>query len=108
MGNDKSKEEMAEIANKIGELAAKYFKIDKYEIYGESINHNVSLARHIAWYVLHADMGIPTSILAKEFLRSRRHIFFGINKIRQGMKMQRFYSDLHDSFMSFVKDGCKI
>lgn len=86
----------------VSEACAKYFHIDEKKLYGRGVDRTTSLARHLLWYVLHVDYGIPTSFLSKNFYRTRRHIFFGINKIREGMKKQRFYKRLYDDFKNEI------
>lgn len=98
---DKKKEIL--LIDAISDVCAEYFHIKVSDLYSRKVKRTESLARHLLWYVLHTEYGIASSTLAKEFFRSRRHIFFGINKIRQGAKVQKFYSDLIIGFNAQIE-----
>lgn len=97
------RKEMENTILKISQYSAKYFKIDENSLYNRCVDRTLTLARHIAWYILHVDYGIPTSILSKRFHRTRRHIFYGINKIRCGIEKQKFYKTIYKDLLDFMK-----
>lgn len=94
---------MNEKQRKICEFIAHYFHIDENQMYGYSRKENIVMARHLAWYILHVDHKISTAILSKEFFRSKRVIFFGVNKIRNGIENQKYYRSIYNDFMEEYK-----
>lgn len=99
---DNGKKDFSSFIEKTSALCAKYFHIKYTDLYSKKLGRTESLARHLLWYILHVDYGVPTSILSNEFFRTRRHIFFGINKIRQGVRLQKFYNDLLYGFKIYI------
>lgn len=84
---------------KLCRFASKYFNVDERELYSEGRKSNCVMARHVLWYYLHCELGFSAGELSKEFLKDRRTIFLGISKIKNGIKRQRYYRDIYDSFV---------
>lgn len=95
---------MGDKEKKLCEFIANYFRIDENHLYGHSRKEDIVMARHLAWYILHADYKVPVSILSKEFFRAKRVVFFGINKIKTGISNQRFYRVVYEKFMESYKN----
>ena len=89
---------MGETTSRILDFTCKYFNLTKEHVMGHSIKRDVSIARHIMWYVLHVEYKIPTSELARAFNRTRRNIFIGIDKIKSGCKRQKYYKEIVRKF----------
>lgn len=88
---------------KITNLCLKHFGLKESDLYSSTRKEDKVLARHLLWYVLHVDYGISTGILSKEFFRTRRQIFNAINKVKNGIKKQRFYQELYNNFVETLK-----
>lgn len=84
---------------KLCRFASKYFNVDERELYSDGRKSNCVIARHVLWYYLHCELGFSAGELSKEFLKDRRTIFLGISKIKNGIKRQRYYRDIYDSFI---------
>lgn len=96
--------------NKIDEIvsfAAKYFSVKVTDLYSNVRKSECITAKHLAWYILHYEYGVNTSLLAKEFYRTRRDVFLGISKIKNGIQKQKFYKDLYERFIEEYKNGSK-
>ena len=94
---------MDNILGEVTRLCLKHFDLEEKDLYSSTRKGDKVLARHLLWYVLHVDYGISTGVLSKEFFRTRRQIFNAINKIKNGIKKQRFYRDLYDGLMENIK-----
>lgn len=97
-------EKHKEIIDKMSVLCAKYFKIEERDLYSKKYGRTECLAKHMLWYLLHTEYGVPTSELSRSFFRTRRHVFFGINKIKEGMKNQKFYIDIYNNFVKYIDE----
>lgn len=84
---------------KLCRFTSKYFNIEERDLYSEGRKSNCVMARHVLWYYLHYEFGISARELSKEFMKDRRTIFLGISKIKNGVKRQRYYRDIYDSFV---------
>lgn len=80
-----------------------YFDLDFPLLSSRSKEGTYIVAKHIVWYFLHYEYNISTSSLAKHFNRSRRNIFLGISKIKNGIDKQRFYKDVYMKFCESYK-----
>lgn len=94
---------MDNVLDKITSQCAKHFGLDERDLYSSTRNEDVVIARHLLWYILHVHYNISTGLLSKEFFRSRRQIFNGICKIKNGIKRQKFYNELYKGFIEVIK-----
>lgn len=88
-------------------FASRYFDVEENEIYSHSRTGNCVNAKHIIWYHLHVEDGMSVGKLAQEFFKTRRTIFMGISKIRNGIKTQRYYRDLYNNFITEYKKAAR-
>lgn len=95
---------MDNILVEVTNLCLKHFGLKESDLYSYTRKGDKVLARHLLWYVLHVDYNISTGVLSKEFLRTRRQIFNAINKIKNGIRKQRFYKELYDNFALTLKN----
>lgn len=75
-----------------------HFNITEEELLGKNREERISVARHIIWYVLHYRCNMSASALSKRFLRSKRIVFRGISKIKNGLN-QNYYRDIYNNFI---------
>lgn len=83
-----------------------YFNITDEDVLGKNRKEEISVARHIIWYVLHYNFGMSISELSKTFLRSKRSIFRGISRIKNGLG-QNYYRNIYEIFMESYKQTIK-
>lgn len=93
-----------DIIERVSTFAAMHFGIDSRNIYDTHRTHICSITRHTIWYVLHCDYGISIGRLANRFLRTRRNIFIGIAKMRNGIRTQRYYADIYTDFVAGLRE----
>ena len=84
--------------NKICTFAAKHFNVHLSLIYSHSTTDECSIARYMIWYYLHYELGASVAKIAKDFNRTKRAVFAGLSKIRNGIKKQKFYKDIYTTF----------
>ena len=95
---------MDNILVEVTNLCLKHFCLKESDLYSSTRKGDKVLARHLLWYVLHVDYGVSTGVLSREFFRTRRQIFNAINKVKNGIKKQRFYKELYDNFVLTLKN----
>ena len=86
-------------------ICSKQFGIKETDLYGATRKEYVVIIRHILWYMLHVDFGIPISAIRKGFFRKDRSIFYAINKIKSGVKNQKLYYDLYLKMLNECKNN---
>lgn len=84
---------------KLCRFASKYFNVEERDLYSNGKLSNCVMARHVLWYYLHYECEVSVGTLSKEFLKERRSVFHGISKIKNGIKRQRYYRDIYESFV---------
>lgn len=95
---------MDNILGEVTKLCLKHFGLDERDLYSSTRKGDKVLARHLLWYVLHVDYGISTGVLSREFFRTRRQIFNAINKVKNGIKKQKFYKEIYGNFAATLKE----
>ena len=88
------------LIEKIFSFSNKFFNLEEDISKSRSRKINYVLARHITWYILHYTHEFSTTEIAVLFNRTRRDVFYGISKIRDGIKYQRFYIDIYNDFIA--------
>lgn len=77
---------------------AKYFGFDESKLYSATKSGNVILAKHLLWHYLHYECGISVGKLSKSFYRSKRNVYFAVSKIKEGLKKQKYYQRIYESY----------
>lgn len=84
---------------KLCAFSEKYFDLNVTDLYGKSRKEKCVIARNIIWHEMHYRYNISVSNIAKEFFKTKRNVFYGISKIKNAIKKQRFYRDLYNKFI---------
>lgn len=84
----------------IVKFSCEYFGIKEGKIYSHNTSDDCSICRYILWYYLHYEKNMTTKEIANEFFRTKVTVFKGIARIKNCMKMQRYYRDLYKNFVT--------
>ncbi len=87
----------------IVKFACEYFGIKESKVYSHNTSDDCSICRYILWYYLHYEKKMTTKEIANEFFRTKITVFKGIARIKNCMKMQRYYRDLYQRFVKEYK-----
>lgn len=87
-------------------MAAKVLEVGEEEI-RMSRAEKFTTIRYIIWHYMHYKMGKSISELSHLFHYSPRTVFYGINKIKNGMLTQKYYRDKYDDFIRDIVARCQ-
>lgn len=89
---------MSPETEKICNFASRHFNINCRMLLSHSTTDECSIARYMVWHYLHQEKKVSAAVLAKDFCRTKRAIFAGLSKIRNGIKKQKYYKDIYSNF----------
>lgn len=84
----------------VEEIVSSYFDVSIEDMKMGNRKSNVTLARGYAMYILHRDLGLSISKIAKEFGRTTRAVFWHISKISSFMEFSHIYKKIYGCLRS--------
>lgn len=89
-------------SERITDIVCKYFGVKPQDIYNKKRTESVNNARFFTWYILHDKLGLSTNALSNMFFRGRRHICYGIAKVKGGIKNQPLYAMMYERLIEKI------
>ena len=84
----------------VEDIVSSYFDVSIEDMKMGNRKSNVTLARGYAMYILHRDLGLSISKIAKEFGRTTRAVFWHISKISSFMEFSHIYKKIYGCLRS--------
>lgn len=85
------------------DFSCRHFGIKEEELYNRDKRENCVLSRYVLWYYLHYNMNVSISKLSLKFKKDKRTVFYGISKIKNGIKSHKYYRDIYNNFLDEYK-----
>ena len=63
-----------------------------------------AIVRHMIWYYCHCEKGYSIPAIADKFLCTQREVLWGIKKIKDGIKIQKYYKETYKYFLDSLKE----
>lgn len=79
---------------KVERIVCDYFNITPEQLRGSDRSRTCSDARHFLWYTLSYVFGMKAIAIMHEYGASRRNVYYGIEVVYDGVRMQNYYSDI--------------
>ena len=84
----------------VEEIVSAYFDVSIEDMKMGNRKSNVTLARGYAMYILHRDLGLSISKIAKEFGRTTRAVFWHISKISSLIELKKIKKKIYGCLRS--------
>lgn len=91
------------ISERIEEAVCGYLNISTQSLVNQDRKANITLGRGIVMYILHKQYGFSANELAKLYFRTRRAVFWHINKIDYLIKKQKMYMKMYADICEAIK-----
>lgn len=78
-----------------------FLSVEPQKITNRNKSDAVALARSFIMYILHYSYGLPTSVISKKYARTRRDVFWNIEKI-SNLRNQKKYKKMYDNIMDKI------
>lgn len=88
----------------IEDIVSKNFGVTPDDIRGRKRDRNIEDARHFTWYVLSYALGYRIKVIAEEYGVSQRNVYYSVNAVHDGIRMQQFYSKNYKKLQREIRD----
>jgi len=82
---------------RVESVVSAFFDIDLKDVYSRDRKRSTSNARAFIWFILHYDVGLSSSEIAKIYNRTRRNVFLQLSAIKFLIENQ---TQEHDDYLS--------